>query len=146
MELRSGALLASGTGFTSAEQARAACLGQARVQLPPAGRPAFEAAVRGVLRRWTALRLAVENGWAGDDSDARAAELEESILGWFYAKGARAAARLPLLLRCSCGALPAAAVARRRGDTRALTRGARGAGAARRVRGSRAAARRLPMT
>jgi hypothetical protein len=88
MELRSGSLIASGTGFTSAEQARAACLGQARVQLLPAHRPAFEAATRGVMRRWTALRLAVENGWGGDDSDAQALELEQSILGWFYAKGA----------------------------------------------------------
>ena len=90
MELRSGALIASGTGFTSAEQARAACLGQARVQLAPAHRPAFDAAVRGVLRRWTALRLAVENGWAGDDSAAAAEELEQSIIGWFTAKGATA--------------------------------------------------------
>ena len=89
MELRSGSLIASGTGFTSAEQARAACLGQARVQLAAAHRPAFEAATRGVLRRWTALRLAVENGWAGDDSGAATDELEQSILGWFYAKGAR---------------------------------------------------------
>jgi hypothetical protein len=90
MELRSGALLASGTGFTSAEQARAACMGQARVQLQPGQRPLFEAAVRGVLLRWTALRLAVENGWAGDDSDGRAAELEQSIVAWFFAKGAPA--------------------------------------------------------
>lgn len=95
MELRSGSLIASGTGFTSAEQARAACMGQARVQLAPQHRPAFELAVRGVMLRWTALRLAVENEWGGEGSDARAAELEQSILGWFYAKGAPR-------VHCSC--------------------------------------------
>jgi|APGre2960657444_1045066.scaffolds.fasta_scaffold03861_1 hypothetical protein len=95
MELRSGSLIASGTGFTSAEQARAACMGQARVQLAPQHRPAFESAVRGVMLRWTALRLAVENEWGGEGSDARAAELEQSILGWFYAKGAPR-------VHCSC--------------------------------------------
>jgi len=87
MELRSGSLIPSGTGFTSAEQARAACLGQARVQLSAAQRPLFDAAVRGVLLRWTALRLAVENGWGGEEGDAKAAELEQSICGWFAAKG-----------------------------------------------------------
>ena len=95
MELRSGSLIASATGFTSAEQARAACMGQARVQLSPQHRPAFDSAVRGVMLRWTALRLAVENQWGGEGSDARAAELEQSILGWFYAKGA-------LRVHCSC--------------------------------------------
>jgi hypothetical protein len=115
MELRSGSLIASGTGFTSAEQARAACLGQARVQLPPAHRPAFEAATRGVMRRWTALRLAVENGWGGDDSDAQALELEQSILGWFYAKGAaRTRVRaLALLLASGAWRLEAHATASR---------------------------------
>jgi hypothetical protein len=88
MELRSGSVISSGTPFTSAEQARAACLGQARVQLQAAHRPPFEAAVRGVLSRWTALRLAIENGWAGDETDDKASQLEHSILGWFYSPGA----------------------------------------------------------
>ena len=87
MELRSGTVVSSGTQFTSAEQARAACLGQARVQLPPASRPVFETAVRGVMQRWTALRLAVENDWAGEQTSDKAAELEASLLGWFYSPG-----------------------------------------------------------
>lgn len=86
MELRSGSLLNS--GYASAEQARAACMGQARVVLPAAARPLFEAAVRGVLRRWTAVRLAVENGWAGEGAESAAEELQESVVNWFYAKGA----------------------------------------------------------
>jgi hypothetical protein len=87
MELRSGSRVQS--GYATAEAARAACMGSARVQLAPEQHGSFNAAVRGVLLRWTALRLAVENGWAGDESDARAAELEQSILAWFYAKGAQ---------------------------------------------------------
>ena len=87
MELRSGSRVQS--GYATAEAARAACMGSARVQLAAGQHGPFDAAVRGVLLRWTALRLAVENGWAGDDdADARAAELEQSILAWFYAKGA----------------------------------------------------------
>jgi hypothetical protein len=89
MELRSGSRVQS--GYATAEAARAACMGSARVQLAPEQHGSFNAAVRGVLLRWTALRLAVENGWAGDESDARAAELEQSILAWFYAKGTPAA-------------------------------------------------------
>lgn len=96
MELRSGTVVASGGGFASAEAARAACLGQARVQLPPAALPTFASGVRGVLARWTALRLAREHGWGGDDTDAKAATLEEAVLGWFCAKGACRAV-------CCCG-------------------------------------------
>ena len=109
MELRSGTVVASGGGFVSAEAARAACLGQARVQLPPAALPTFASGVRGVLARWTALRLAREHGWGGDDTDAKAATLEEAVLGWFCAKGACRAV-------CCCGsedALAADAVPRR---------------------------------
>ena len=105
MELRSGSRVQS--GYASAEAARAACMGSARVQLAAGQHGPFDAAVRGVLLRWTALRLAVENGWAGDDdADVRAAELEQSILAWFYAKGAqahaRAAARHPAPLQQRC--------------------------------------------
>ena len=89
MELRSGTVVASGSPFTSAEQARAACLGQARLQLTAEHRPPFESAVRGVLQRWTALRLAVVNGWGseGGEGEGRAGVLEQSILGWFYQSG-----------------------------------------------------------
>lgn len=85
MELRSGAVMKS--GYASAEAARAACMGQARSQLPQASAPAFAAAVRGVLARWTALRLAVDNEWGGERSLELAHELEESTIGWFAAKG-----------------------------------------------------------
>ena len=99
MELRSGSRVQS--GYATAEAARAACMGSARVQLAAGQHGPFDAAVRGVLLRWTALRLAVENGWAGDDdADARAAELEQSILAWFYAKGARLATEPPLIALC----------------------------------------------
>ena len=78
MELRSGSRVQS--GYATAEAARAACMGSARVQLAPEQHGSFNAAVRGVLLRWTALRLAVENGWAGDESDARAAELSVPLI------------------------------------------------------------------
>ena len=101
MELRSGSRVQS--GYATAEAARAACMGSARVQLAAGQHGPFDAAVRGVLLRWTALRLAVENDWAGDDSDARAAELEQSILAWFYAKGAPRSTKPP---RQPCAAPP----------------------------------------
>jgi hypothetical protein len=86
MELRSGTVIAA--GYESADAARAACMGQARTQLPDEHKPAFAAAVRGALSRWTALRLAVENEWGGERSRELAAELEDSIINWFHAKGA----------------------------------------------------------
>lgn len=87
MELRSGTKINS--GFASAEEARAACMGQAKTQLADQHLPAFAAAVHGVLCRWTALRLAVENEWGGEGSLELARELEESIVGWFRQKGVR---------------------------------------------------------
>lgn len=87
MELRSGTKI--NAGFASAEAARAACMGQARTQLADQHLPAFMAAVHGVLCRWTALRLAVENEWGGERSLELARELEESVIGWFRQKGVR---------------------------------------------------------
>ena len=59
IELRSGrALLAS--------------LSEPPPRLPPGqAAAAFAAGVRAVLLRWTCLRLAVENGWGGDQARAR---------------------------------------------------------------------------
>ncbi|OAY78946.1 pre-rRNA-processing protein TSR2 homolog [Ananas comosus] len=50
--------------------------------------PAAWAAVLGegvslVLSRWTALQMAVENGWGGRDSRRKADDLAASILSWF---------------------------------------------------------------
>ncbi|XP_073004758.1 uncharacterized protein [Typha latifolia] len=36
-----------------------------------------------VLSRWTALQMAVENGWGGRDSRRKADELADSIFSWF---------------------------------------------------------------
>lgn len=42
-----------------------------------------------MLRRWTALSLAVEHGWGGQNSAAKAEELYGNLLEWFYTcKGA----------------------------------------------------------
>ena len=58
-------------------------VGGARGQLPPAVAPTFAAAVRTVLSRWTALRLAVEGGWGGPDSDAKAGSMVDDVVAWF---------------------------------------------------------------
>ena len=52
--------------------------------LPAATRPLFEEGLALVLRRWTALSLAVEHGWGGPQSAARAEELFANLLEWFY--------------------------------------------------------------
>ncbi|KAJ0964467.1 hypothetical protein J5N97_025605 [Dioscorea zingiberensis] len=36
-----------------------------------------------VLSRWTALQMAVQNGWGGRDSRSKADELTSSVLTWF---------------------------------------------------------------
>ena len=42
-----------------------------------------------MLRRWTALSLAVEHGWGGQNSAAKVEELYGNLLEWFYTcKGA----------------------------------------------------------
>ena len=83
------------SGYASAEAARAACMGQSRTQLEEAHRPAFTSAVHGVMARWTALRLAVDNEWGGERSGELADELEASINGWFCSKGAYSAGLRP---------------------------------------------------
>ena len=52
--------------------------------LPPPTRPLFEEGLALVLRRWTALSLAVEHGWGGPQSTAKAEELYANLLEWFY--------------------------------------------------------------
>lgn len=52
--------------------------------LPAATRPLFEEGLALVLRRWTALSLAVEHGWGGPQSAAKAEELYANLLEWFY--------------------------------------------------------------
>lgn len=58
-------------------------VGGARGRLPPAAAQTFTAAVRTVLTRWTALRLAVEGGWGGPDSDSKAGTMVDDVVGWF---------------------------------------------------------------
>ena len=36
-----------------------------------------------VLGRWTALRLAVEGGWGGPESEAKAGLLLDDVVAWF---------------------------------------------------------------
>lgn len=53
---------------------------------PPAGqtnRGNFAYGLHLVLRRWPALRMAVEMEWAGPDSAAKAQQLEASLLEYF---------------------------------------------------------------
>jgi len=58
-------------------------VGGARGQLAPEPAAAFAAAVRAVFTRWTALRLAVEGGWGGPDSDAKAGAMAGDVVTWF---------------------------------------------------------------
>ncbi|KAK9838512.1 hypothetical protein WJX81_004218 [Elliptochloris bilobata] len=67
MELRNGALVGGSPGV-----------------LPAAARPLFEEGLALVLRRWTALSLAVEHGWGGPQSTCKAEELFANLLEWFY--------------------------------------------------------------
>lgn len=52
--------------------------------LPPAARPAFEEGARLLFQQWTALRLAVENQWGGQNSDEKAQWLLQDTIQWFY--------------------------------------------------------------
>jgi hypothetical protein len=57
--------------------------------LPAAARPSFEEGLALVMHRWTALNLAIEHGWGGTSSAAKAEELYANLLEWFYTcKGA----------------------------------------------------------
>eukprot|EP00892_Ulva_mutabilis_P012337 jgi/Ulvmu1/9476/UM052_0045.1 len=52
--------------------------------LRSAHRPQFEEGVNLVLKKWTALQLAVENQWGGRDSTEKADDMYNEILEWFY--------------------------------------------------------------
>lgn len=43
----------------------------------------FAAGAARVLGRWTALRLAVEGGWGGPESEAKAGLLLDDVVSWF---------------------------------------------------------------
>jgi len=49
-------------------------------------RPAFEEGVSAIFTAWTALCLAVENGWGGAQSVDKANQIIQDIIDWFYAK------------------------------------------------------------
>ena len=42
-----------------------------------------------VMRRWTALRMAVEMGWAGCDGEQRAQDLADALITYFEENGNR---------------------------------------------------------
>lgn len=81
------------SGFNSAEEARAAVLGRgtgrdaARFVEGAEAADAFSRAARALLRRWTALGLAVENEWGGPESESKAENLFEETLQLFEAHG-----------------------------------------------------------
>ncbi|MQL71868.1 hypothetical protein Taro_004196 [Colocasia esculenta] len=54
-----------------------------RPQLSSLSLPIFIEAVSLVLSRWTALQMAVEDGWGGKDSRRKSQELESAIVSWF---------------------------------------------------------------
>ncbi|XP_078438405.1 uncharacterized protein LOC144708833 [Wolffia australiana] len=45
--------------------------------------PLFIEGVSLVLSRWTALQLAVEDGWGGKDSRQKSKDLESDVISWF---------------------------------------------------------------
>lgn len=60
-------------------------VGGSKGSLPPSSVVSQEFA-RGaarVLGRWTALRLAVEGGWGGAESEAKAGLLLDDVVAWF---------------------------------------------------------------
>uniref|UniRef100_A0A7S0Y8A4 Pre-rRNA-processing protein TSR2 homolog n=1 Tax=Polytomella parva TaxID=51329 RepID=A0A7S0Y8A4_9CHLO len=52
--------------------------------MAPEHRPLFEEGVALIFAKWTALRLAVDNKWGGDNSEEKAQFLMEDIIDWFY--------------------------------------------------------------
>ena len=67
--------------------------------MPAAARPSFEEGLALVMHRWTALNLAIEHGWGGTSSAAKAEELYANLLEWFYTcKGAPPGLLQPPLL------------------------------------------------
>lgn len=67
----------------SAAAAREAVCGPESA-LPPAARPAFDEGATLIFRRWTALQLAVEQGWGGHQSLAKADSMIRDVLVWFH--------------------------------------------------------------
>jgi hypothetical protein len=57
----------------------------------PSALPEFEDSVRLVFDRWTALTLAVDHAWGGDDSDEKREDLIFEICEFAETKGALAA-------------------------------------------------------
>lgn len=44
--------------------------------------------------KWTALQLAIDMGWGGQDSEGKGRALQDEVLDWFYkGKGASAEGR-----------------------------------------------------
>jgi pre-rRNA-processing protein TSR2 len=52
--------------------------------MPPQNKPRFEEGVNLLFLRWTALQLAVENGWGGGSSKEKSQQLLEDVIQWFY--------------------------------------------------------------
>ncbi|CAG9463367.1 unnamed protein product [Pedinophyceae sp. YPF-701] len=52
----------------------------------PEAKAAFEEGMQLIMRRWTALGLAVENMWGGVNSQDKANQLMQDIINWFYEK------------------------------------------------------------
>lgn len=71
MELRSGSVVGQGI-------------------LNPQLRPVFEEGCKVLFERWTALNLAVENEWGGQDSRQKAQALFAETLQWFFRKKGKA--------------------------------------------------------
>jgi hypothetical protein len=53
---------------------------------------ADEQGVDAIFTKWTALQLAIDMGWGGQDSEEKGRSLRDEVLDWFYnGKGAAAA-------------------------------------------------------
>ncbi|KAF8067311.1 TSR2 [Scenedesmus sp. PABB004] len=95
MDLRSGA--------------RTGAAGAPAPVLTPAARAGFEEGVGLVFSQWTALVLAVDNGWGGPDSAAKADYFIEDTLEWFAKKKGAARGARPRSAGNSARAAPPAA-------------------------------------
>lgn len=52
--------------------------------MPKEHRPAFEAGVKILFSKWTALQLGVMNEWGGPNSKEKAEGIMEEAVEWFY--------------------------------------------------------------